>query len=202
MTIARFAAAVLLAAGAWTAPAAAAPIAAVGTTDVTVSDTVLGFLDENGIAPSAIDPAGLSGATFSFPITGGETETLTITHSGGVSLSAGTAVLNAENFTIKGNELTVAADVSGTAFPTALEQVDIFGLTAVDLSGPITADLVINETLNFALGATFADGADLQLTDVVFGTASTSPQPVPLPAAAPLLLAGLAGFALLRRRAT
>jgi hypothetical protein len=199
MTLARLAAAVLLAAGAWTTPAAAVPIAAVGTTDVTVSDTVLGFLDDNDIAPSPVDPATLAGATFSFPITGGDTDPLRITHSGGVRLEGGGSFVEVSNFVIDGSSGFVSGMVMGSAFAVSMTA-DLFMLDAVDAGPPVTANLKITQGLNDALGATFANGADLGLTDVVFGTASTAPQPVPLPAGAPLLLAGLAGLALLRRR--
>jgi hypothetical protein len=199
MRLFAIAAAALAAATIWAAPARALPIAATGTTDVTVADPVLTFLTGAGIVPSPLAPASASGATFSFPITGGETDTLTITHSGGLRLEAGAAFLEAANFTINGAGGTVSADVASSAFAPA-SQVEIFGLAAVDLSGPITADLVINDTLNTALGATFAGGADLGLTDTVFGSASTSPAPVPLPAAMPLMLAGLGVFGALRLR--
>ena len=197
MKLLKLVAGALTAAALWVVPASAVTIAPVGTTDVTVADPVLSFLGGAGITPSPIAPGTAAGATFSFPITGGETDTLTITHSGGVRFEAGAAFLTASNFTIKGSEGTVAADVTSSAFG-PIAQVDIFDLAAVDLSGPITADLVINATLNGAFGATFADGAELGLTEVVFGSASTSPAPVPLPAALPLMLAGLGAFGALR----
>jgi hypothetical protein len=199
MKLFHIASAALAAATLWFTPASALTIAPKGTTDVTVADPVLSFLTDAGITPSPIAPGTVSGATFSFPITGGETDTLTITHSGGLRLEAGAAFLEAANFTINGAGGTVSADVASSAFG-PLSQVEIFGLAAVDLSGPITADLVINDTLNTALGATFAGGADLGLTNTVFGSASTSPAPVPLPAGAPLLLAGLAAVGILRWR--
>ncbi|MEM6823522.1 MAG: VPLPA-CTERM sorting domain-containing protein [Pseudomonadota bacterium] len=197
MKFLKFVAAAVTAATMWVVPASAVTIAPVGTTDVTVAGPVLSFLSGAGITPSPIDPATASGATFSFPITGGDTSTLTITHSGGVRFEAGAAFLTASNFTIKGSEGTVAADVTSSAFASA-SQIDIFDLASVDLSGPITADLVINSALNGALGATFAGGSDLGLKDTVFGSASTSPAPVPLPAAMPLLLAGIGAFGALR----
>ncbi|MGI9390072.1 MAG: PEP-CTERM sorting domain-containing protein [Boseongicola sp.] len=200
MKIRRFAVAAFAAISLWAAaPVSAASIASVGTTDVTVADPVLAFLSGAGIAASPIAPATASGAAFSFPVTGGDTDSLLIAHSGGLQLSAGAAFLEATNFTIDGLGGTVSADVSSSAFASVL-QIPIFGLAAVSLAGPITADLVINSNLNGALGATFAGDADLGLTGLVFGSASTSPVPVPLPAAMPLFLLGLAIFGVLGRR--
>lgn len=204
MSIARFAASIIVAAGI-AAPAVAAPIAPSGTTDVTVSDDVLAFLSGASIVPSAIAPATVSGATFAFPITGGETDTLTITHNGGVRLEGGGAFIEVSDFVIEGALGVVNGTVFGSdpAFATPVFA-DLFMLDAVDLGPPITANLKITGTLNGALGTTFAGGADLGLTGAVFGSAETAPQvaPIPLPAAAPMLLAGIAGLALFRRRAT
>ena len=200
MKLRQYATAAFAAISLWAAaPASAATIAAVGTTDVTVADPVLAFLGANSIVAAPIAPATASGATFSFPITGGETDLLLITHSGGVSFTGGASFLSASNFTIDGLAGTVSADVTSTAFA-PVSQAAIFDLASVDLSGPITADLVINSTLNDALGLTFAGGADLGLEGLVFGSASTSPIPVPLPAAMPLFLASLGVLGLLRRR--
>ena len=200
MNIRRFTAAAFAALSLWTtAPASAATIAAIGTTDVEVAGPVLTFLSDAGIVAAPIAPATASGPTFSFPITGGDTDLLLITHSGGVSFTGGANFLSASNFTIDGLAGTVSADVTSTAF-LPLFQVAIFDLASVDLSGPITADLVINSTLNGALSATFNGGTDLGLTELVFGSASTSPVPVPVPAAMPLFLVGLGVFGVLRRR--
>jgi hypothetical protein len=176
--------------------AEAVPIAAEGTTDVVVSTDVLGFLVGNGITPSPVAPATASGATFMFPIIGGDLSTLVIEHSGGVRLASSAATIEVTDFIIDGGAGTVTGTVNGGA--SAL----LFTLADVDLSGPITADLVITADLNQALGDTFAGGDDPGLTGVVFGAGTTSPvpAPIPLPAGAPLLLAGLAAFAVLRRR--
>ena len=184
-------------------PVVAAPIAPVGTTDVTVSEAVLEFLDAARVAPISIAPAVKSGAVFSFPITGGETDTLTITHSGGVTFTDGTSFVSASDFVIKGLGGTISALVRGTIFSDPVEA-DIFELDDVDRSGPITATLLINATLNDVFSATFAgEGEDLGLTGAPFGTASTSPEalaPVPVPASALFLVGALGGLAVFRTR--
>jgi len=186
-------------------PVVAAPIAPVGTTDVTVDGTVLALLGSAGVAANPIDPATQSVATFSFPITGGDTDTLTITHSGGVEFSRGASFLSASNFVINGSGGTVSATVDGSIdlFNGGPIEAAIFDLAAVDdQSDPITATLLINSTLNDVFSATFAEG-DLGLTGAPFGVASTSPEtvaPVPVPASALLLVGALGGLAALRRR--
>lgn len=184
-------------------PSFATTIAPVGTTDVVVSEVALGALEGAGLTAAPISPATVrsTGLTFSFNITGGNLDELLVTHSGGVSFSAGTSELTASNFTIDGLAGTVSADVFSTNEALgSISQVAIFDLADVDTSGPIVADLLINSTLNGAFGLTFADGADLGLTGAVFGTATTSPAPIPLPAAMPLMLLGFGAFGLLRVR--
>ena len=157
MNFMKLAASALLAAGLLSAPASAVPIAATGTTDVTVSDTVLAFLGDNGITPSPILPATAAGATFSFPITGGDTDPLVINHSGGLSLAAGAAFLEASDFVIDAGAGTVFGSAVGSALGTEPLFVDLFELSGVAVTdGVISADLLITSTLNGALGATFA----------------------------------------------
>ncbi|WP_246227743.1 VPLPA-CTERM sorting domain-containing protein [Roseobacter ponti] len=190
-----YVAAVLAAIG-WGAPAMAAPIAATGTTDVTVSGFFLSVLTDNGISASPIEPATASGAVFSFDITGGETDPLSIEHSGGVLFEKGSENLSATNFIIDGVLGTVSANVNGGD-----DFLAIFDLNNIDASGPLTADLLINATLAGAISATFFDD-DISGTLVgqTFGSASTAPSPVPIPASGLLLLAGMGGLAAMRRR--
>lgn len=182
----------------WSVPANAVPIATVGQTEVTVSETFLTVLTNNDIAAAPIEGASQTGASFFFDITGGETDPLEIDHSGGVEFSKGLASLTATNFKIKGTG-TVSANVNGGS-----DFVDIFDLANVDAStGPITADLLINFTLSQAIMNTFfpdTDRPDDSLEGIVFGSAVTSPTPVPLPASSLLLVAGVGGLFAMRRR--
>jgi len=203
MNFMKLAASALLAAGLLSAPASAVPIAATGTTDVTVSETVLAFLGDNGITPSPIAPATAAGATFSFPITGGDTDPLVINHSGGLSLAAGAAFLEASDFVIDAGAGTVFGSAVGSALGTDPVFADLFTLDGVAVTdGVISADLLITAKLNEVLGLTFVGEDSLTLTGEVFGTASTSPAPVPLPAGALLLIGGLGMLGMVRRRRT
>ncbi len=78
----------------------------------------------------------------------------------------------------------------------------MFSLANIAIKGStVTADLLITGTLNSVLGSTFAGGADPGLTGVTFGTAETSPAPVPLPPAFLLLVGALGVMGVVKRRA-
>lgn len=180
--------------------AEAAPIAPVGTTDVTVAQPVLDFLTSAGIAATPIAPGSAVVPVFSFPITGGETMPLQIEHSGGIRFALGADFIEVSNFVVELSGVT--ADVFGSAFMPEITA-PIFELSGVMVNdGTITADLIVNDTLNEALGLTFFDDIDaLDLTGAVFGTATTSPAAVPLPASLALLGGSLAALVVARRRA-
>ncbi len=204
MNLIKTAASLVAAAGIWSAPALAAPIAAAGTTDVQVSDAVLGFITTNnitvGLIPDATSP---SAGVFSFPITGGMTDPLRITHSGGLSLSkdrdgdANDVEITISDFVVNEPAGFVSATVDGGG------SAPLFELGTPQSGDPIVVDLFITQALSDALNM-FIDYAEARpdLTGVLFGTATTAPQPapIPLPAAAPMLLLGAASLAFFRRR--
>lgn len=167
----------------------AAPIfGGLTTVEVTADLTSLGL----GGAP--FGSATVSGAVFSFPITGGSATSgdLEILHDGsGVTLFTldplDATEVTVGNFVIDTAAATVFGDVIGG--PTDL---DLFSFGAA--TGGIGLD--ITETLAGALTINF--GAP-DLTGAQFGIANTAPEVVPLPASAVLLLAGLAGLGALRR---
>lgn len=195
----KISAVLLTSVGLLASPAAATPIAAVGTTDVTVSQAVLDFLGANSITPSPIDPATASGAVFSFPISGGDTNPFIITHTGGLRLEGGGNFIEATDFVIDVGSGLLISTISGSSFSGSFSA-NIFELANVQPGPPIQTDLVITSTFNAALGSTFAGGGDPGLTGVVFGTAMTNPVPVPLPATLPLIAAGVGALVLVRRR--
>lgn len=168
----------------------------VGETSVEVTAD-LAALGLSG-APTGTASVDVSGVNpvFSFAITGGTLDmggNFLIEHEGsGVALSAlADPMISATvgNFLIDTGAGTVAGNVNGgSAAPVLFE----FG-TVSDAGIP----LLISGDLAGALSAVF--GAP-DLTGAQFGLANTAPAAVPLPAALPLLLAGIAGLALLRRR--
>ncbi|MEM7489132.1 MAG: VPLPA-CTERM sorting domain-containing protein [Pseudomonadota bacterium] len=140
-------------------------------------------------------------ATFNFPITGGTAtaDGATILHDGsGVMLF--TAADDDDTEVTVGNFVidTAAAGITGDVIggPTGL---DLFVFSEDDTDFSDGIDLDITATLAGALTSIFAAP---DLTGAQFGVATTSPEvaPIPLPASAWMLLAGLGGVGLVARR--
>lgn len=185
-------------AASWVTSSGATPIAAVGTTEVTVADLAGQTLSDLSITATPIEGASGAGANFFFNIVGGNLDTLTVQHTGGVAFDDGTNTLSATNFLIDVGAQTVSANLNGRT-----DFITIFDLVNVNLSGPITANLRINETLSEEFVTTFLFDTGIPvdlLNGLVFGSASTSPTPVPLPATALLLLAAVGTFWAMHRR--
>ncbi|MEM6409593.1 MAG: VPLPA-CTERM sorting domain-containing protein [Pseudomonadota bacterium] len=158
--------------------------------------TVTADLGGLGLTPGTTGTATADGADFSFGITGGSVDLGTgaalIEHDGsGVSLTDGTSTATVGDFFID----TVKGTITGTLNDT-VNDVEFFTLGEETSDG---IEVLISSTLAGALTSVF--GAP-NLANVQFGFANVDLKlaPVPLPAGAPLLIAGLAGFALLRRR--
>jgi hypothetical protein len=75
-----------------------------GTTNVTLDSSFLSALSSLGVAPGVVQPTMLNGATVNFPITGGAVDLDTgigqLTHSGGLTLTAGSTVATLQTFII------------------------------------------------------------------------------------------------------
>ena len=168
-------------------------IAPVGVTTVEVTAPLGTF----GIGGAPIGTATATGAVFSFPITGGSIDTTTgnalIEHDGsGVNLFA---LANPSINVSVGNFLidTMMGTVSGDAFGIAT------GVTFFTFGTPREAGIPL--LISPVLGGVIASFFNVpNLAGAEFGLANTSPTPVPLPAGLPLLLAGLGGLALIRRK--
>ena len=180
------------------------PVAIVGGATTVEVTAPLGGL---GLAAAPFGSATADGATYAFPITGGQTgmDGLLVEHEGsGVTLSAladpSTAV-TVGNFvvdlTVDTPEEGLLGDVIGGA--EGLPLFDFGEATEVGLP------LLVSGTLAGALTDVF--GAS-DLTGAEFGVASTAPvfedaatpAPIPVPASLPLLAAGLIGLGLVARR--
>lgn len=171
------------------------------TTSSTASTTTLSFNLDPGASISGVDTtSGLEHrfsffVDFSVAVAGGSTRTLTdLTLGGGDLVAREDAFSNigfADAINTPSVELEIFEDTltgsqtSETAMLVSLSSLDLFGTVE---------------------GNTFVDGATAGLStfSLTFDLAGTAPppSPIPLPAGLPLLLAGLGGLALLRRRKT
>lgn len=174
--------------------AGAATIAPMGVTTVEVT-APLGELGL-GAAPTGTATVDASGPNpaLAFPITGGTAseDGLTILHDGsGVELFAladATVSATVGNFVIDTAAGTVAGDVNGA--PGGV----LFDFGAVTEAGiELTIATLLSDSLTAVFGAPPLEGA-------TFGTATTEAAVVPIPAALPLLGAGLAILGMLARR--
>lgn len=90
-----------------------------GQTDLALDAGTLAALQGLGVAPGIIAPATLAGTTASFPITGGKVNARTlagsITHSGGISLTAGATRVELTNFDIQLPKLLLQVNGGGPA---------------------------------------------------------------------------------------
>jgi hypothetical protein len=142
-----------------------------GATTLTLDPAAASALQSLGVTPAPIAPATAGAAGLRFPITDSLLQTAltgTITHSGGISLTAGSTTVSLTDFWIKlGAAPTLSADVGGTR------------VTILDLSltgararladgrlrlGPVTATLTpaAADALNAAFGVTaFTPGLTL-----------------------------------------
>ena len=189
------------------APAAnAAPVGLAGAdTRVLVTADLEGL----GLTPSLQGSATFENGAINFPITGGSLDFTTlageILHEGsGVFLSDGSNSVFAGNFIIDTTNQTIFGDVVlndtinvGDDLP--LFSFDLSTITApelLDLDNP-SLSLLITATLAGALTEVFG-APDLEGAE--FGLAATLPQPVPVPGALGLFLAGAGVLHLMRRR--
>ena len=174
-------------------PALATPITG-GTTSVTLDSGFVSLVTGAGITPAAVAPGTLVGATATFPITGGDTSTGLIAHSGGLSFAKGAQSAIIENFLINLNSMSLSGDVIANG-GTPTMGIALFNIGAGN-------ELTINSALAGGLSAVFGVP---NLTGANVGIATVSPvtaAAVPEPAALGLLFLGMVLGAAAVRRAT
>src|SRR6516165_5985750 len=82
-----------------------------GTTSLALNSGFVSTITGAGITPAAISPGMLMGTTATFPITGGDTATGMIDHSGGLSFTQGSHSAMIENFVIDLNTMLLSGTV-------------------------------------------------------------------------------------------
>jgi hypothetical protein len=157
-----------------TAPAALAghgkPPKAYGDTTLTVDPGTLEALGSLGVSPGVVPPAGLDGATYSFPITNplrSAVWTKVIRHSGGITLSAGGTTVALTDFDIALRKRLLFGKVNG-AGPVALLDLD-YSRKRIKFRG---GRLVIGP-----IGTTLTQGA-AEALNAAFGVSALSDETV------------------------
>ncbi|MGH1565233.1 hypothetical protein [Mumia sp. DW29H23] len=144
------------------APAQAESRHKVGYTQVVVAPDVYDLVAGAGITPAAVGGAkafaykGTLAARF--PIRGYSLKKLRIKHSGGISLTAGSASITLRRFTIDLRRLKVTGKVSGSAVGNA-GRVDLFTIRRSDRRDLGLVSLRLTAVAAGALNATFGVSA-------------------------------------------
>ena len=193
-TLKGFCAAVTLGSASLLSGNAAANAITGGITEVTLDPVVAGSIIGLGVNPEATGTATFTDPTFTFPITGGNTEAgTTIEHDGsGIQFSAGVRRLDIGDFVIDvidSTTATIFGDASSTEFG------DVPGAALFDLAkndGDSLYSVALTGTAAFALNTTF--GVDNFAEGQAIGSAVTKPElaAVPAPATLSILAIGLA----------
>lgn len=145
-----------------------------GATTVTLNTGTIGAVVGLGLTPAAVAPGVLGGNPLqaSFPIVGNSKGGI-ITHTGGLSLTAGSKSLALTNYHINTNTgvLTAAAALNGTD----LGRIPLFDLGSAPAQNgcAATAKLTLGTTAAGALTAIFSAP---DLTGADFGTACVTPR--------------------------
>jgi hypothetical protein len=146
-----------------------------GYTQVVVAPDVYALVASAGITPAPVEGAkafAFQGTLAArFPITGFRPAGLQIRHSGGISLSKGSATIVLKNFNIDLARHRVSGEVSGTVGDVG--RVDLFKIRSSDRFDLGLVRLTLTATAAGALNATF--GVTAFAEDATFGYATPRP---------------------------
>jgi hypothetical protein len=114
-------------------------LARTGGTGLEIDPGALQALASQGITPGVVEPATLTGATATFPITGGRADldlgAGVVRHAGGISLTKGSTVVRLTEFDIRlGAAPQLFAAINGGAQKAAILDLDLSG-AATDVDG-------------------------------------------------------------------
>ncbi len=146
-----------------------------GYTQVVVDPDVYALIGSAGITPAPI--GGAKAFAFrdtlatQFPITGYSLSSLRIKHSGGVSLSAGSATISLSSFYIDLGRGRVSGEVAGSVGDVG--RVDLFKIRLTDRPSLGLVKLTLTGTAAGALNSTF--GVDAFSAGDTFGYATPKP---------------------------
>jgi hypothetical protein len=146
------------------AEASETELLAQGDTALAIDPAALQAITGLGITPGVVGPATLEGTTARFPITGGraalDLSAATVTHSGGLSLTKGSTVVQLTDFDIRAPQLF--ASVNGGAEKVAILDLDLSALQPTVSGRSITLANVgarLTQGAADALNAAFATTA-------------------------------------------
>lgn len=147
----------------------------VGYTQVVVAPAVYDLVTKAGIVPAPVDGAKASAykgtLAAQFPITGYQFRNVRITHSGGISLTAGSATIALRNFYIDLGRGKVSAEVNGSIGNVG--RVDLFTIGFSNRYDLGLVKLKLTSTAAGALNTTF--GVDAFAAGATFGYATPRP---------------------------
>jgi hypothetical protein len=144
-----------------------------GRTSVALNSSFVGAVTGAGITPAAVAPGTLMGTTATFPITGGDTTTGIIDHSGGLSFTAGTHSAVIENFVIDLNTMLLSGEVIANGGIPAMG-VHLFDIGSGDT---LTIDSTLATDLSAVFGVPNLTGATVGVATVSPITGSAVPEP-------------------------
>ena len=156
-----------------------AELLARGDTALALDAGTLGALIGLGVTPNVIGPATLEGTTARFPITGGKAQldfsAGTISHSGGISLTAGATQVNLTDFDIViGQSVRLFATVTGAAGKVPIADLSLGNPPQVSGRAITVAGVTVRLSAEAAAALNTAFGTTALAAGLPLGTATVT----------------------------